>query len=467
MNRFRICTALVCLFWTLVSCATLAQAQIVHNEVSGSSPRVATVYPTGIFPDDVHNVQNAIDVGGTVLLKAVNMAGQPTAFNFGTPEVLPGRTVFMNVDVRILGERVGEHRTTVQGGLSPFTGLAQVKSAILGIDFEGPKWEAIVLGASAGSDISDNRIHGLVAVKVCVFPPACPAHFTYASGIDIGGGAPELVTGKIRIADNDIEGLLADTSNDAFPPVIFGMQVDTASADFEITGNTIRDTPTNGIGVERVQGSSVRVTNNRIEIGGPDASAAIFINGDHSVRFEISKNQVVTTAPAPFLDGIALASNELLGTDSIVGALVHDNHVTMQGSFFGGISFYDAITDSTVNHNVIDGDGAFALQVSSYGVPPILNASSDRFIENDVRSFNASVADVLLDANSLNDLVVGDCASSLDFGIGNSVHCKTRKDSSAKSHMRLRKQTDAHAAANNSALHKLLRDGALAPGQIQ
>jgi hypothetical protein len=41
------------------------------------------VYPTGSFPLDVQNVQAAIDGSGTIILKATNSAGQPTAFNFG------------------------------------------------------------------------------------------------------------------------------------------------------------------------------------------------------------------------------------------------------------------------------------------------------------------------------------------------------------------------------------------------
>ena len=41
------------------------------------------VYPTGSYPLDVQNVQAALDGGGTVLLKATNAAGVPTAFDFG------------------------------------------------------------------------------------------------------------------------------------------------------------------------------------------------------------------------------------------------------------------------------------------------------------------------------------------------------------------------------------------------
>jgi hypothetical protein len=45
---------------------------------------LSVVYPTGLYPYDVTIVQAALDRGGTVLLKAVNVAGIPTPFNFGT-----------------------------------------------------------------------------------------------------------------------------------------------------------------------------------------------------------------------------------------------------------------------------------------------------------------------------------------------------------------------------------------------
>lgn len=42
------------------------------------------IYPTNT-PDDRANVQAAVNLGGTVLLKATDMNGTPTPFNFGEP----------------------------------------------------------------------------------------------------------------------------------------------------------------------------------------------------------------------------------------------------------------------------------------------------------------------------------------------------------------------------------------------
>ena len=407
-----------------------SQRLIGQNEAEASAHHSTIVHPTGIFPDDVNHVQTAIDSGGTVLLTALNMAGKPMAFNFGTPEFLPGRNVFINVDVEIVGESVGAHRTTITGGFVPIQSSAQVKSRIAGIDFRHPKVGAINLSASAGSEISGNRIHAPVPGLVCVVPPPCPVGdlYSFAQGVGVGSyGAPQLVTGKIRITGNYMEDIIGDSSGGAFPDT-FGFQADTAAADYEITDNTIRNTSTYGIAIERVQNSSVRIANNRIELGGPDASVGIFIDGDQTVAFEVAHNRVVTTAPSPFLDGIAAAANEALGTDGIVGARIHHNHVTMHSSLFGGVSLYDVVIDGVVKDNLVDGDGAYALQISTFGVPPIGIASFNRFVDNKVDFFSASVADVFLDTNSANNVVIGKCSSSLDLGVGNSVRCDREID---------------------------------------
>lgn len=59
----------------------LAAIALFTSNVYAKPPTV--VYPTGIFPTDVQNVQAAINQGGTVLLKATDTVGHPLAFNFG------------------------------------------------------------------------------------------------------------------------------------------------------------------------------------------------------------------------------------------------------------------------------------------------------------------------------------------------------------------------------------------------
>ena len=62
-------TAFSSLFLLLITALMIAPA------VAASHPAHSVVYPTGVFPDDVQNVQAAVDKGGVVLLKAVNVSG--------------------------------------------------------------------------------------------------------------------------------------------------------------------------------------------------------------------------------------------------------------------------------------------------------------------------------------------------------------------------------------------------------
>ena len=81
---------------------SLARVSIVLlSMVAAGSAYAATtiVYPTGVNLTDVTNVQNALNTGGTVLLKAVNQAGKATSFNFGSWNASvnqPGELVCLN-----------------------------------------------------------------------------------------------------------------------------------------------------------------------------------------------------------------------------------------------------------------------------------------------------------------------------------------------------------------------------------
>ena len=140
----------------------------------------AAVYPTGSFPLDVQNVQTAIDGGGAIVLKATDANGQPTAFNFG-PADPSGGGVNITTNVRIRGERTGQHATTINGGYIPILCANPVKSLIANIDFEGPLAAAIMLTSSNGTDIIGNQIDDVVGISL-------PVGFTDGDGIDLFGG---------------------------------------------------------------------------------------------------------------------------------------------------------------------------------------------------------------------------------------------------------------------------------------
>src|SRR5262249_8990584 len=249
-----------------------------------ANPPTTTVYPTGSFPLDVQNVQAAINSGGTVLLQPTNGADQPTAFNFGATGV------DLTTDVIILGETVGQNETTIQGGFAPIRGLVPVQSTIQSIDFEGPLDSPIILLASTGADIIGNRIRGCIPTPICL--PPC--EITEVEGMLVSPLNPQDITGRIRVANNDIELSAGDFAN--------GMQFDEVSADIEVSGNTVHFVQSNGviqtfgILVFRSHGN-VRVVNNSVTMGPGDPNAfpaGIFIGGHSDANYMISGNTVIT-----------------------------------------------------------------------------------------------------------------------------------------------------------------------------
>ena len=75
-------------------------------------------------------VQAAIDGGGKVVLKATNPSGQLTAFNFGPADTHNSTRANLTTDVTMVGERVGQSMTTINGGFAPFLGFVPVKTHI-------------------------------------------------------------------------------------------------------------------------------------------------------------------------------------------------------------------------------------------------------------------------------------------------------------------------------------------------
>jgi hypothetical protein len=407
---------------------------------AANPPRATIVYPTGVFPTDGINVQAAADQGGTVLLKATNRQGKPTAFNFGTPDPnhggtscsVPGVTVTLSIDVAILGEQVGQKMTTINGGCTPILGLVPVKSKIEGIDFETPVGGAIVLIASTGTEIVGNRINGVIGALAEV---ASGFEFTDGDGIDLfGDGAPQnSVSGHAIIANNVIENLGAEFAN--------AVQLDEVAAEVDISGNTIRFPESNGD--VQVTGITAFRSHNRVSIvgneismgpGNPDAFPVPILVGGHSdARYIVALNNVVDTHPNG--DGIAVTGGDF--SEPTQNAQILANRVTLASSgggqngniFFGaaGVDVYGAVNNSLIAANVIRGTSAFGLAVDE-GFLPTSTSDSDQLLINDISGHTSFITDVYFGTNTSNLQFAGKCKSDIDLGLDNKIDC----DASAK-----------------------------------
>jgi hypothetical protein len=402
---------------------TLSQGSLRHALIvagcmcaaaQAAAPVTTTVYPTGTFPLDMQNVQAAIDRGGTVILKATNIAGEPTAFDFGPPDPVVAGGVNLTTDVSVIGETAQGHMTTIDGGANPIVGLLPVKSRIQGIDFEGPLDSPIALIRSTGADIVGNRIRGIVPLLLFF-------GFTEIEGIIVSGFDDPLnaVTGRITVTGNTIEVSGGDFVN--------GMQFDEVAADIEISGNTVNFlssdgvVQTIGILVFRSHGEAA-VVNNSVTMGNGNPNAfpsGIFVGGHAEARYTVAGNTVVTNHPQS--DGVDIVAFSFSGATR--GALVRGNHVTTHSltTFNGGIVFDGEVQNSLMAANVIDGETGNAVQILGFG--PTLIADSNLAAGNDISHATSLAGDVFFGPDSSNNLYVGRCNTFTDLGTDNRILC--------------------------------------------
>ena len=223
------------------------------------------------------------------------------------------------------------------------------------------------------------------------------------------------MTGNLVIAGNVIERVHALSG--------YGVLVSGHDAETTIGGNTINGINLHGILVGS-NSKPVSIVSNLVVPGAAqdwDVSLGngILFGHPRGGTAYIAHNKVI--CENAFADGILFLGN---GPRSADNSIVEKNKVTMHGSLYGGISMYDTSSHNVVRHNKIEGSGAAALQVARYiGIPGEV-AVGNAFVDNDVRHFTATLADVFLDINSVDTLLVDQDGSLIDIGTGTQVHFK-------------------------------------------
>lgn len=367
----------------------------------------AVVYPTGDPAVDVARVQAAVDSADEVLLKATDeFTGAPRPFDFG--ESSPGGGfIVLSRDIAIRGEMVGPNRTTITGGFAPLRGLASnpVASSISGIDFESPGVAALFVTGATGIEFVDNRVRDVIGLP------------DWLPGISKGQGVWVVglytVSGEILIADNSIDGV--DAQN-GYGLALFGF-----SADARIERNTIRGVDTAGILVGNHTGR-VWVTDNQIAPGPAryqtdyGHGSGIIVGNAYGGTSSVRNNTIECVNPWSL--GIFVAASSSLYGDIQENAVIERNRVTVRGSWSGGIALMGSVTGTLVRANELSGEGQFAL-AGLVWITPADIVDSNTFRGNDTSSFESTVADVLFDVNTHENLVDGRATSVLDLGVDN------------------------------------------------
>lgn len=371
--------------------------------VAASQPNPGQViYPTGSSATDLSNVQTAVNSGGAILLKAASASGTPTAFEFDS-----GRVRLTN-DVAITGETLNGNMTTIRHGFLAFRSQFGLRAdvSIRGIHFDSPRSAAVLITWSRGFDFSDNVVTDVVGT------PAFPG-FTKGQAVWVTEGTiVGAIVGQITIVNNVVERVYADLS--------YGVALARLDAEATIIGNTFRDTKDTGI--LAVKSSRLTTIEDNTIVGGPpdpgfNSSGNGIFTGQGQGGYLIRRNTVVTDNP--LADGISLSGLIDLPAEVPASSVVEHNSVTMHGSQFGGITIYGTVQPSLIASNRVEGDGAYALDISPIFGDEVCDGTV--FRGNNISHFQASVADVFLDTVAHDTVFVGHSGIVVDNGFNNRI----------------------------------------------
>jgi hypothetical protein len=431
----------------------------------------SVVYPTGDPGQDVAAVQAAVDGGGTVLLKALDVNGFPQVFDFGEYPVaavnwdaqgagsvalgtsgdlvilIVGNGAFLfsiGNDVHLRGETLGEARTTIRGGTVPIRNFASIgpsgnlvfglaKLTVEGITFTEPAFQAVYL-TQLGSVPEVRELVAQLGLDVGVeirgntFADPKPALTWMWLGQAAMADAP---AGPVRIEDNvatftpgrwAADQRRYESANGLGPrPELWeGLSIADLHAAGELSENAVTG-PQVGLHVWLEGSDAVRIADNHVELG-PNGFYGIACEANHT--YVIEGNTVL--APGRFPDGISLwATDPTLGINQ---SILRHNRVVLDGSDFGGITLYTGGTDNLFLQNTVEGSGAYAIGLASPFLPPQFFARDNVLRGNQISrftprfsSFWGAGAHVLFDANAIGNTLLGLSGIVRDLGESNSA----------------------------------------------
>ncbi len=438
------------------------------------------VYPTNT-PVDQANVQAAVNLGGTVLLKATDENGNPTPFNFGVPTTWtnplfttydPWR-VLITKDVRIFGEKdnKGNPLTKISGGVwsfySPLPATLPVSNpgpdiTIEGIHFDRAIYAPIMIRYASGLKIAGNRI-----TDVHPFPTSSyfqdridgtGYRLRIQEGISVGllfGAAvpyvPGALTGIIEINDNMLDLSIDSTVYPPFPSTIgphtprntFGEAIFASfatGASIVISGNYVTNCSRNqieafdnylgadGQGSVLIDGNTVITPEDGIANASPFCPNGITTgwvfdlsaknDPTKNIKYTISDNYIENKSTRQGLGILALSG----------GAVIKGNEVIVTGNSTNpgahglplNIGIQIASDNCYLGQNRIAGEGQYAMWWSTIpGLYP--TASNNVFVGNNIEGFYPNEEGALLyfSQGANNNTVVGGSGSVIDLGTNN------------------------------------------------
>jgi hypothetical protein len=390
--------------------ALLVSGALLALSAAHANASWTVVYPTGEFPADVESVQEALDVGGLVLLKSRDADGVPTAFDFGPAEA-GGGTTSITKDVAIFGEIAKSARTTIRGGFLPFHGEAKVQMSLANVRFVAPAVAALVLEASSGATILGNEVTDVVGATN-------EFEVLESKGMKfVGTSDPGAFTGRIVVGGNRIHDLRAGLAE--------ALVFESVAAHVTISFNRIESIETNGILVME-PGGDVSIHDNVVApgpgSGGPfSLGNGISLYGTAGGSYRVERNTI--TCPNPNADGLILAGGFNWITFEpglpIRGAVIRRNEISMTDSCCGAITIFDDVSSSTISHNQLLGGATWAVGLVPTGLVEPTEAAGNRFVGNDIARFAPTLAHALFFSHTRDNVWRGPSGTVVDLGVDN------------------------------------------------
>ena len=387
--------------------------------------QTTVVIGTGNPDVDVPAIQAAVNLGGEVVLRGhFSFDTAPTIPTALKAVGFPPATILISKAVSISG--AGD--TIIERGTIPFYVAApEAAVTIQKVRFVRPRKSAILVYAASGLVIVSCRIDGITPLPNIQF-----------SGIGITTsdmavtptpsqpGHPENISGRILIADNDLDLVGGTALDNVLGVTTFSAgQSPDKEVDEYIVGNRIRNVTEPAINLRRI-GGRAHVEGNVITTGPvssqtaprPEAIRAVNIGS-----YVIAHNVIHSQWPDPEAIGIGVFSQ--IADWPMANAVVIDNEVTMLppdgvqfGALSAGIDIRGFAHGIVVGNNTIRGRAraAVAVDVFNGGIP-----ANTSFVLNRFGDFDASLPGVIVGAGVTGTLILEREGTVNDQGINTLV----------------------------------------------
>ncbi len=376
------------------------------------------VVGTGNPDIDVPAVQDAVNQGGNVILKGHFSFDAAPTITADLPG-LPLAMVLVSKAVTISGaDEDGDEMATIEGGRIPFEVEAPGSAVTIErLHFVNPTSAAIDVSAVSGLVIASCWIEGVQPLNHQSNGIAITTTFGLPNGLPTPGqpGKPERVSGSLLIVDNDIDLRGATAVDNALGIVVFSVGVHGGEVDAFVSGNRITNVTEPAINFRALVGRAF-IERNQLRTAAFAGTAAEVIRVVNLGSYLIARNSI----DCRWTHGVGIGVFSQFAAWPMEGALVTENTVTMappEGTFFAdsaAISIKGFAQSNVAVNNAIRGLAGTALSVSLFkgGTP-----SNTAFVLNRLEDFEASGADVFVDAGVLNTRIVG-AGSVEDHGTG-------------------------------------------------